>query len=287
MKLSRRPQLGKPPNTEQGRSARNDGPPHNNREYRTIVASIQALTEEISASNTQTDAYQRKNLFWNKLTSGAVAVYTILTLVIVIISRCSLNETRESYSAVQRAFVVVSGMKQEVNHDPNGKPISYSFAPVIRNSGNTPTKDLEFIAISPLDEITGRGYDANAPLPPDPAEQFDNSVFHHDKGKYVLGPQDALPPLIEPFPIDSSTFADIIGGRMGRFFYGAIRYRDIFEHSPPHITKYCFTINNFKTGPGGFLMSTREITAPSVTPIYAMRNNWNCADTECDEPSDN
>lgn len=223
MRRNRRTRSSDPPHAKNGGTADGNQPPNSNREYRAITAAIKSISQTLvdnhKTDDDQNSTYQSKALFWNRGTFWVVIVYTVLTSMLVILNKCGLD-TSKSFMGVQRAFVVISGMKQEVNRDANGKTVSFIFTPVIRNSGNTPTKDMEFVAISPFDEVRGNGYDPNAALPPDPVEQFNNPVFEYDRGKYVLGPQDILPPLIKTFSIDSSAFADIIGGRIGSFFYG-------------------------------------------------------------------
>src|SRR5437868_2262772 len=55
---------------------------------------------------------------------------------------------REAFTAVQRAFIVVSPNSHQIAPMPgtseNGALV---FTPIIKNSGNTPTKDLEIISI--------------------------------------------------------------------------------------------------------------------------------------------
>jgi hypothetical protein len=273
-----------PPSAKTNNAASGNQPA---RDYRAIVHSIDSITKKISASNKANDSYQQDNLWWNKRTAIAVGVYTFLTLGLVILNKCAIDATRESFTAVQRAFIVVSGMKTETKRDVEGKTTSgFTFAPIIRNSGNTPTKDMEFVFIDPIGEMM-MIMRRNQPIPHE-SNPADPETFLGYKGEeisvghYLLGPHDDLPPLVRDVTIDSKTFDDIISGRVGRFFYGAVRYYDVFEHTPQHITKYCFTINNFKIGPGGFEMATRSITAPGVTPYYAICGHWNCSDDECD-----
>jgi hypothetical protein len=62
---------------------------------------------------------------------------------------------------------------------------------------------------------------------------------------------------------------------IGHYYYVVIRYHDSFEGTKPHITKYCFAINNFQVTPAGL--------TSGILPFYTICKHWNCADEECDK----
>jgi hypothetical protein len=53
------------------------------------------------------------------------------------------------------------------------------------------------------------------------------------------------------------------------YIYGVIHYNDIFAHSEPHVTKYCYTIGAARNEKG------------DIEPRTGLCDHWNCADDEC------
>jgi hypothetical protein len=75
-----------------------------------------------------------------------------------------------------------------------------SFTPIIVNSGNTPTKDMEFVVIDPSsDDEVIRGWAPSPDIGPlDPERFFGDEMTEAQKyilgpQKYILGPKVALP----------------------------------------------------------------------------------------------
>ena len=56
------------------------------------------------------------------------------------------------------------------------------------------------------------------------------------------------------------------------YISGIIRYRDIFEGSVDHVTKYCFNV------------TTWPDTEGRKSPFFAPCRDWNCTDDECKRP---
>ncbi len=54
------------------------------------------------------------------------------------------------------------------------------------------------------------------------------------------------------------------------FIEGAIQYKDIFEGSEPHVTKYCVVVFMWTGTDGGY--------RPFLSPCA----KWNCTDKECE-----
>jgi len=271
------------PRPQKGQSAAGgNSPPGKEREYRSIVHAIQSLTKEVGADGKKNDTYRNKSLFWNKATAGLVAVYTLFTAGLLVLGKCSVDATRESFAAVQRAFIVVSGLKEETVRDDAGKVTGYRFSPIIRNSGNTPAKAVEWITINPFSAIWLPQYRqfSRAPAPIDPDE-----IFHHPEhmieiNHTILGPRDDIPTLPE-FAIDAKRFQDILGGRIGRFYFGVIHYRDTFSDEG-RVTMYCYTLNNLVDDKDGLELSGPIVTgAIKARPFVNLCSHWNCADNEC------
>src|SRR5271166_2453007 len=129
-------------------------------------------------------------------TLALVACYTWLTYQ-------SLQTTRDAYTATQRAFVVVGGLEHQTLYP---EPDNWrGFAPVIRNSGNTPATNVEYemrgISLGgPMDRDAFPG--VKIPEPGDPDVLFSLSKAMAEKSgpvadvliqRAVIGPQMNLP----------------------------------------------------------------------------------------------
>jgi hypothetical protein len=182
-----------------------------------------------------------------------------------------------------RARIVVSGMATDLEKDEHGNVASISFAPIIINSGNTPTKGMSFVTINPASDILLRRvhhqHQTISDSPDDPMSFFD--VAEARPQNYVLGPHLALPRVLPSLKLDRQMFEEIIGGKLGRYYYGAIKYHDIFNPEIEHVTKYCFAVNNFITSPNGMALQGPAGNA-KVIPFYTNCPHWNCADDECE-----
>jgi hypothetical protein len=270
-----------PPATKADNSDRSNQPA---RDYRAIVHALNSLKQEIAASNKSNNTSQQNALRWNKHMVIAAAGSNVLALLAVLLSKCSVDATRESYTAVQRAFVVSSGIKIEPKKDQDGAITGYELSPLIWNSGSTPTKDMRAVFIDP------RQYRQNSYYgpPPDP-DSFIITGPSSDPttpklSRYVIGPHDYLPPIARPFMLNRRTTQDILSGQLGSFYFGVIRYYDVFDGSPEHVTKFCYDLNSFVAGGAeGFSASGPGLAAPAVRPDFAICPHWNCADNECED----
>ena len=203
-----------------------------------------------------------KLVIWTRV----LAVVGIFSLFASVLQWCALlrtdETTRESFTAVQRAFVNVSEHKIEKGKilpgppgNPGTKESAWWFTPMIQNTGNTPTKNMHFLPIAwcgppgfSLGPMQAFGCEATPLLPTDP----DNFFQDRSTGHAVLGPHSIIPiggvgipvPAIESLGIAQRT----TGGEW--FIFGVIHYNDILPYTREHVTKYCFVINanNFVLG---------------------------------------
>jgi hypothetical protein len=190
--------------------------------------------------------------------------------------------------ATNRATITVAGMKTVTENDSDGRIGNVSFIPIIKNTGHTPTRNLEFVMVDPWYEgVFGIRSERGVPrdpardLPRDPSFllSFRNEVFDVlGRQTYPLGPDTELPPALPPTKIGSELFGKIRSGQFGHFYYGIVRYKDVFDSSTIHITKYCFSINNEVMGDGG-------LSGTGRTPFYTICKHWNCTDEECERDS--
>ncbi len=174
-------------------------------------------------------------------------------------------------------------MTSDIGKDQQGSATSISFTPIIINSGSTPTHDMEFVLIDPLVETLLRNGHPQAEInnsPNDPESFF--AIADARPQTYALGPHVELPRTSPPITINGQLFQDIVGARVGKFYYGAIRYHDMFDPSIEHITKYCFAVNNFVASTNGIAPQGPAIKATAM-PFYTICPHWNCADDECEQ----
>jgi hypothetical protein len=188
---------------------------------------------------------------------------------------------REAYTAVQRAFVFARelGFSVRGTDDPNNPgryPDFWWFAPIIENSGATPTKRLDIAVIAtcffPLNITFGFGplqslicQDFPAQGPSDPEETYvgkGGKILHT-----VLGPKDTFS--TGGFGITPDYLKQTAAAGKPTFYYGVIHYVDIFDHA--HITKFCFNIGYNQTAPN------------KGEPAIGLCLYWNCIDDECED----
>jgi hypothetical protein len=185
---------------------------------------------------------------------------------------------REAFTAVQRAFVTVNQVK--IVKAPAGLPDQNNqvmkvqgtmIIPIMKNTGNTPTKNLRFwAAASCLSPMTLRPRQAahctdmplNIPLDP---EELIGTI---SPGIAFLG-QNAESP-IAGVGTSLDTFQRVVAGDIKFFVFGIIRYNDIFPRTETHITKYCYQIIGDETGDIDF-------------PTFSLCGHWNCGDADCND----
>jgi hypothetical protein len=216
--------------------------------------------------------YFRKLGNWvNILTLTFVGLYTG-------ISFCTMQVGRDSFTSVQRAFVTVASLDSSVRYGSGfAKDTKYWwFAPNIKNSGNTPTQNLRYYIAStcPIELSMGLGprmaMDCDFTRPPTPHDPEDiKSHPAMDKigpQSTILGPQSST--IIGGLGITELSLQKIVEG-FPLFEYGVVYYNDIFPGSQPHITKFCYQINAYRSDKN------------EIVPWYGMCSHWNCADDEC------
>jgi hypothetical protein len=234
-------------------------------------------------------------------TAGLILVGAI-TAIILLLQYCTLTDTEITNQSVERAFVTVSNLRQEQLKDRTGK-LLWRYTPAIENSGTTPTASVSIITVTPDNDWTvrstllQRAVDAlrakREQIPPDltnriflqyveagPIDPSEIFAWREDERpplslikNAVLGPKSTIYP---PNASAEITVDDVLAmqgvnrpvdNNRGKFFYGAIRYSDIFKHS--HITKYCWRIDGYRSTPSG------------ESPFPTLCTHWNCTDDAC------
>jgi hypothetical protein len=189
--------------------------------------------------------------------------------------------SREAFTSVQRAFITVSSFDTPVRlsdapGQPNKQVKYWWFIPNIKNSGNTPTKNMKyFIGANCPRELNiavvkhmAVACDFTRQDIIDPVDLFNNPTFKDKEDAAILGPQSAI--ALGGIGITEASIQAIAKG-FNLFIFGVISYNDIFPHTKKHITKFCYQA-------GANLSEKSEIVS-----TFGFCAHWNCADDECDD----
>lgn len=206
-----------------------------------------------------------------------LVVWTALLFVGTLISAGILWETddtqRESFTAVQRPFIIPLELKITPTTDIRKKIVQWFFQPSIKNSGNTPTKDLMFystFAEAPRTPVANAGEAFQGVQMPDvPWTDPDNAIDRGFGRRSFLGPQVTAP--IGGIGIPISHIQEMASGALRGYVSGSIRYKDRFRKTEPHVTKFCFQIGVSRNDKG------------LLIPSYGLCQHWNCVDEECED----
>jgi hypothetical protein len=203
---------------------------------------------------------------WLQLYTSVLATATILmfagTITTALILSRADETTRESFTAVQRAFVFANELK--VSHGIL-LPIYWGFGVMTENSGNTPTKEMEYLTISDL------------ALPNDPEDIFlktPKEVYGHEPTLNQRRSGDLLGPKAQMILVGSQTglpdnvVAKMTTDRTNYYVRGVIHYHDVFRGTEEHVTKFCFAAIPYNDG--------KEFKIGVERCLY-----WNCADADC------
>jgi hypothetical protein len=169
--------------------------------------------------------------------------------------------SQDALVSVQRAFVSATPVITELKQ-PNGSSDGVSLDISWQNSGSTPTKFLQITDQS--------SYDSNFSGDPETSKNSPlvkkAKIFISPKGSYnshlVIIPQFQLENVLKKQTI--------------YFFWGTASYRDVFNGTEEHITKYCYYIDPFYVE---YLGSS----PPKASYRYESRQceKGNCIDDEC------
>jgi len=216
------------------------------------------------------------------------------------------SDANDLTKSIQRALVTVSELREETLTDQSGKKL-WRYTPAIKNSGTTPATELNMVNVKPLDNSIVSGvsvmlmfdklrerHDSDIPFqspheinerlneiywrigPPDPEEILDwspeSSASLAITRNFILGPMATIYPFdaSQEMHAEDALAAQRNAADFGRYFYGAIRYIDVFSPKQ-HITKYCFNIARWTSRLSG------------NTPSYSFCPHWNCVDETCEK----
>lgn len=178
------------------------------------------------------------------------------------------SATRESFAAVQRAFVTA----KQLGSDDRLMPTNQFFYVILENSGNTPTRNLEVYVEDQFDlkEVNSPPADdrIRPPFAPtDPVAYFEARKREWPPQPIVIGPKG-----LAQINIGGPTknhLDNMAKNRADGYVFGVAYYDDVFTGSKRHISKFCFVIQPVKDN------DTTRVG-------YGLCQHWNCADEECD-----
>ena len=251
-----------------------------------FITSRQTISEANSCHSNQGGYFSKPENWVSLLTLIAVSIYTGITALMWCNSTRQLSTviegnkiSREAFTSVQRAFVTVSSFDTPLRmSDLPGHPgeqfKSWWFIPNIRNSGNTPTKNMRYFigATCPQEFTVGMAghmtieCDFTRRDLLDPVDIFNKPPSKGDESSAILGPQSSI--ALGGVGINERSLQAIRKGfRM--YVFGLVYYNDIFARTDRHTTKFCYQI-------GANLSDKNEIVSS-----FGLCDHWNCSDDEC------
>jgi hypothetical protein len=175
-----------------------------------------------------------------------LVVVGFLTTLVLILQWRSFEKADETSRAGLRPYVSGVGL----NADTERFPLYWDLSAVIENSGGTPPRELRYVIRSSPD------------FPLDPEE-----VFQHPSETDAFFDR-SVAPKGQITVRAGAPLANFFTSRRPWYISGGIHYRDQFEGSEEHISKFCFGVVSVKDPRG---------TSTSI-PGYDACTYWNCID---------
>lgn len=183
--------------------------------------------------------------------------------------------------AVQRAFVTVDELKIVGLPKDAIVPDLWEISPMLENGGNTNTKEMTFFPAIGWFELKSSPIAASLVDSGDP-DKVDLAFQEGKKFPASLGPKSSIP--MNTYVITKEDAQNIRDGNLLVYILGQAKYRDIFDGTPEHITKFCFRLFG-GIGGGQDATSIYGVTRVGLTEIagisYRMCFHNNCTDSEC------
>lgn len=217
-------------------------------------------------SNHETFAWRPDQTPLWKVTLEVGAVF--VGFVVAIIYLCELramiraNEiSRDNLVSAQRAFVSFSPEIQPYYvsiKEGSPKIASWEFQIPVRNSGTTPTHQLQ-------DHVFIKSMPNTLP------DNFDFQDFEEGHPAFIA-PQDHISYVTDTVSVDDVNH--LKAGTKHLYVYGWARYRDAFAGTPIHVTQFCYELHATE----GNFSNTK---GPWITRATLCSIHHNCSDDEC------
>lgn len=219
-----------------------------------IADAIMSLTNEYRTRDDKNQSQQRKNDFWARVATIAVALYTGITFILLGVTWKALDYTIQASRLDQRAWVGAIVSREEV---VGGTLVKFKFTAVVKNTGKTPAIGLKGRLANPLLVPKGKEifpfYKDRVWAQSSKVGDSINVLFPGMQTTYETDPV--------PFPQNVST------GDYVMHIVGTLEYDDIFVPPTRHCTVFCYTL-----------------TADLKTLVACLTSNY-VTDTKCDDIS--
>jgi hypothetical protein len=196
--------------------------------------------------------FQTYNGVITAVATGFIAAFTI------VLARVA-REQSASTKALQRAFLFLEGWKF-LSHTSTDGSVWWSFHFTWRNSGASPALHAKFYTAIYLEE-TELPKDFRFPIGP--------------ASELFVGPHATVS--TGNFGVSASNLIAVRDNRKFLYFWGRVDYRDIFEGTPDHVTKFAIQILDFRGDVAKVWSTDRNI----VEIISRHLDRHNCADESC------
>ena len=196
---------------------------------------------------------------------AALIVTLYLTMRALRESKRSADIAERGLVAGHRAFVFASGLVPEWSLDETTGQYSWRFRATWQNSGETPTINLRLVADAEI-------RDAPLPVPFAFPARAPGRGLLGPKANSLGGPGPSPP---AP-PISAQDIADSVAGKKYIYFWGWVRYFDVFPNTPEHVTMFCWLITTT-----GDPFAFDPANPASLSFAYLHTSYGNCADEEC------
>ena len=256
-------------NTRGQRNQSNNQQDVSNANLKHVKISIDTLTNEIRAHRQEQKTRQDDDQKWNKRTAIAAIIYTLITLIIMIVGAYQTYLIRDNNVISQRAFITAGTPQLLMVKDmTNGETKSVAVAIPLINSGNTPTKNLEFFVKC--------------------APAFENLI--EPWGLMQKGEIERVPQVIGPHQQSPArcvfTLAHIEQVKLRKahaYLMGEISYRDNLDSASMHRTQFSWEVIdvNINDAPDKTLGIPDRDIPPAVMIGLTPRGKHNCADDDC------
>jgi hypothetical protein len=162
---------------------------------------------------------------------------------------------------LQRAFVAVQQIRHHSHLDTTKGKIWWSFHIIWENSGASPTRNLRFFVAPYLENV-------------DIPQSFKFDMAQTERPTTFLGPKATL--VSGEIHITGDDLVAVQNGTKFLYLWGRADYRDIFEKTPDHVTKFFMRV-----GVRGDPTKAWDQTSNIVEMILTSQNRHNCADEDC------
>jgi hypothetical protein len=260
-----------------------------------------AVRDFISRYNfTQKENNQHNKVIRRWTIAGAIGVflYTVLTFVLLVgtvVHNCISNKfirsqiaasqqaneiSRQSFSAVQRAFITVTDVsvrRGSADRYPGGIPQNqfWMILPTIENSGNTPTVNLRWMNALSITTGPEQNPDVFA-VDIEKRPSADPSPWNYG----ILGPKAKMTldyggNRVFLYEGTIAALAELDHWQSKMMCQGVIRYQDIFSDTSEHLTKFCYLVRADRS-------DGNDVTSGTGAPYLTQcGGHTNCADDEC------